>query len=269
MTGCRRGSVAADTAAAGRLRLETLNCVSVLLDRHISNGHGDRPAVRSGERTWTYAALNEHVCRAASVMVQRYDVRPGNRVLIRGGNSPEVALVWLAVQKIGAVAVTTMSLLRDSELGVIIDMSQPALAFCETTLMQDLSLAIGASGSKLPVIGFGPGEGELFDLMSVASPQQETCPTVTADDVSLIAFTSGTTGKPKATVAFSSRCDRHLRDHVPAYSLRTADDVFIGTAPLAFTFGLGGLLVFPFYAGACSVLNARYSPEQLLDAIDA
>lgn len=255
------------TPLPGTSGLDPLNCVSALLDRHISNGHGDGPAVRSGKRTWTYAALNEHVCRAASVMVHRHDVKPGNRVLIRGGNSPEIALIWLAVQKIGAVAVTTMSLLRDSELRVIIDMSQPALAFCETTLMQDLSLAIGASGSKLPVIEFGPGEGELFDLMAVASPQHETCSTL-ADDISLIAFTSGTTGKPKATVHCHrdviAICETMCR-HIVA---PTPDDVFIGTAPLAFTFGLGGLLVFPFYAGACSVLNARYSPEKLLDAID-
>ncbi len=245
-----------------------LNCVSFLLDRHISVGRGDRPALRGGDRTWTYTELSHHVCRAASVMVHRYDIRPGNRVLIRGGNSPEVALVWLAIQKIGAVAVTTMSLLRDNELQIIINMSLPALAICETSLMQDLSLAITSSGKDIPVISFDAGQGELFDLMADAQPRQETCDTL-SDDISLIAFTSGTTGKPKATVHFHrdviAICEtmyRHIITPAP-------DDVFIGTAPLAFTFGLGGLLVFPLYAGACSVLNARYSPEQLLDAIEA
>ena len=252
---------------AGISDLKTLNCVSLLLDRHVSNDHGDRPAVRGGDRTWTYSELNDHVCRAASVMVHRYGIKPGNRVLIRGGNSPEVALAWLAVQKIGAVAVTTMSLLRDSELRVIIDMSQPALAICETSLMQDLALAVSSSGKDVAVIGFEAGHGELFELMADAAPQQETCATL-PDDISLIAFTSGTTGKPKATVHFHrdviAICETMCR-HIIAPA---PDDVFIGTAPLAFTFGLGGLLVFPFYAGACSILNARYSPEQLLDAIE-
>lgn len=252
---------------AGISDLKTLNCVSRLLDRHVSNDHGDRPAVRGGDRTWTYSELNDHVCRAASVMVHRYGIKPGNRVLIRGGNSPEVALAWLAVQKIGAVAVTTMSLLRDSELRIIIDMSQPALAICETSLMQDLALAVSSSGKDVAVIGFEAGHGELFELMADAAPQQETCATL-PDDISLIAFTSGTTGKPKATVHFHrdviAICETMCR-HIIAPA---PDDVFIGTAPLAFTFGLGGLLVFPFYAGACSILNARYSPEQLLDAIE-
>ncbi|WP_108883617.1 AMP-binding protein [Anderseniella sp. Alg231-50] len=251
-------------ASAG---LDTLNCVSLLLDRHVSNGNGDSPAIRGGDRTWTYAELDEHVCRTASVMVHRYAIEPGNRVLIRGGNSPEVALIWLAVQKIGAVAVTTMSLLRDNELRVIIDMSQPALAICETSLMQDLSLAVRSSGRNVPVIGFEAGHGELFELMADASPQHETCATL-PDDISLIAFTSGTTGKPKATVHFHrdviAICETMCRHMVAP----DRQDVFIGTAPLAFTFGLGGLLVFPLHAGACSVLNARYSPEQLLDAIE-
>lgn len=253
---------------AGVSDLKTLNCVSLLLDRHVSNGHGDRPAVRSGDRIWTYAELHDHVCRAASVMIDRYTIKPGNRVLIRGGNSPEVALAWLAVQKIGAVAVTTMSLLRDNELRTIIDMSQPALAICEAGLMQDLSLAICSSGKDVPVIGFDAGQGELFELMAEASPLTDTCATL-PDDISLIAFTSGTTGKPKATVHFHrdviAICETMCR-HIIAPSRH---DVFIGTAPLAFTFGLGGLLVFPFYAGACSVLNARYSPEHLLDAIES
>ncbi len=253
---------------AGVSDLTTLNCVSLLLDRHIANGHGSRTAIRSDTATWSYARLNDYVCRAASVMVHRQGVKPGNRVLIRGGNSPEVALIWLAIEKIGAVAVTTMSLLRDTELRVIIDMSRPVLVICEDGLSQDLALAISASGQELPVIGFDSGRGELFDLMADARPQPETCLTL-PDDISLIAFTSGTTGRPKATVHFHrdviAICEtmcRHIIEPGP-------DDVFIGTAPLAFTFGLGGLLIFPLYAGACSVLNPRYSPVQLLDAIDA
>ncbi len=253
---------------AGVSDLDTLNCVSLLLDRHIADGHGDRPAVRGGDRTWTYRQLNDHVCRAAAVMVGDYGIKPGNRVLIRGGNSPEVALVWLAIQKIGAVAVTTMSLLRDNELRIIIDMSQPALAICETSLLPDLARAVSVSEKDVPVIGFEAGHGDLFELMAAVAPHRETCATL-PDDISLIAFTSGTTGRPKATVHFHrdviAICETMCR-HIIAPS---REDVFIGTAPLAFTFGLGGLLVFPFHAGACSVLNARYSPEQLLDAVEA
>ncbi|MEM9470541.1 MAG: AMP-binding protein [Pseudomonadota bacterium] len=253
---------------AGVSDLDSLNCVSLLLDRHVASGHGDRPAVKGGERTWTYAQLNDNVCRAAAVMVGDYGIEPGNRVLLRGGNSPEVALVWLAVQKIGAVAVTTMSLLRDKELQIIIEMSQPALAVCETSLLPDLERAAGTAGKDMPVICFDAGHGHLFELMAKTSPHEQTCATL-PDDISLIAFTSGTTGRPKATVHFHrdviAICETMCR-HIIAPS---SDDVFIGTAPLAFTFGLGGLLVFPLHAGACSVLNARYSPEQLLDAIEA
>ncbi len=255
------------TPLPGVSDLPKLNCVSLLLDRHIENGHGDRMAIRSDTRTWTYTELNDHVCRAASLMVDCYGVEPGNRVLIRGSNSPEVALAWLAIQKIGAVAVTTMSLLRDNELRTIIDMAQPVLAICETGLNNDLASAITSSGQALPVIGYEPGRGELYDLMADADPQHETCLTL-PDDISLIAFTSGTTGKPKATVHFHrdviAICETICRHIIKP----CRDDVFIGTAPLAFTFGLGGLLIFPFHAGACSVLNPRYSPDQLLDAIE-
>jgi 2-aminobenzoate-CoA ligase len=240
-----------------------LNCVSLLLDRHISAGHGARPAVHGAGRTWSYDELNRHVCKLARVMVEKFGVEPGNRVLIRGGNSPELVMLWLAVQKTGAVAVTTMSLLRQAELAVIMEMAQPGLAVCEAALLPDLVAAAG----DVPIVSFEAGSGELFDLMADAAPLEETCPTL-LDDVSLIAFTSGTTGKPKATIHFHrdviAICEtmgRHIVGPV-------ADDVFIGTAPLAFTFGLGGVLVFPLYFGASSVLNPRYTPAQLLDAID-
>ncbi len=242
---------------------DTLNCVSFLLDRHIAAGHGQHPAVHGNERTWSYLQLSDHVSRLARVMVQEFGVQPGNRVLIRGDNSPDAMVVWLAIQKIGAIAVTTMSLLRETELSVIVEISQPCLAVCEAALLPELELVIRG----IAIISYSDGTGELFDLMETAEPLSQTCPTL-PDDISLIAFTSGTTGRPKATVHFHrdiiAICEtmaRHIVNPSPV-------DVFIGTAPLAFTFGLGGLLVFPLYFGASSVLLPRYMPEQLLEAID-
>ena len=244
-----------------------LNCISFLLDRHLETDTAQRPALVSGDRAWTYDELGDRVGRIAELMCTEYGIKPGNRVLIRGANSPEVAAIWLAIQKIGAVAVTTMSLLRASELQTIIEMAQPALAFCEDTLTDELDTVCNGLVNALPVISFGADSGELYHLIANRPCATRTCPTM-ADDISLIAFTSGTTGKPKATVHFHrdvlAICETVCRHIVQPQ----ADDVFIGTAPLAFTFGLGGLLVFPLYAGACVVLNGRYSPEELLSAID-
>lgn len=244
-----------------------LNCVSFLLDRHLESETAHRPAIRSDARVWTYAELGGHVSRIAQLMVEDFGVEPGNRVLIRGANSPEVAAVWLAIQKIGAVAVTTMSLLRTAELQVIIEMAKPALAFCEDALAGELRAAVGSVETDLPIVGYGAESGELYRRIAGREGLSGTF-AAQADDVSLIAFTSGTTGRPKATVHFHrdvlAICEtmsRHIVSPRP-------EDVFIGTSPLAFTFGLGGLLVFPLHAGACTVLNPRYLPEELLDAID-
>lgn len=244
-----------------------LNCVSYLLDRHLEGDAAQRPAIRSGARRWTYAQLGDHVSRIAQLMVDDHSVAPGNRVLIRGGNSPEVAAIWLAIQKIGAVAVTTMSLLRAAELKVIIEIAKPALAFCEDALAGELHEAVSAVETNLPIVGYGAESGELYRRIAGREGFSGTFE-ARADDVSLIAFTSGTTGRPKATVHFHrdvlAICEtmsRHIVSPRP-------EDVFIGTSPLAFTFGLGGLLVFPLHAGACTVLNPRYAPAELLDAID-
>ena len=244
-----------------------LNCVSFLLDRHLEGDTAHREAIVSDTRRWTYEQLANRVGRIARLMVDDYGIEPGNRVLIRGANSPEVAAIWLAVQKIGAIAVTTMSLLRAAELRTIAKMAKPALAFCDVALTSDLCDAIGALDVELPVVSYGAESGELFRLIERRQPLNGTCATL-ADDISLIAFTSGTTGQPKATVHFHrdvlAICEtvgRHILSPEP-------DDVFIGTPPLAFTFGLGGLLVFPLQVGACTVLNSQYSPEGLLSAID-
>ncbi len=230
-----------------------LNCVSFLLDRHAAGERTDRPAIHSAQGSWSYRELAARVARLARYLVEDFGVRPGNRVLIRGFNTPAVAAIWLATQKIGAVAVTTMPLLRVAELTAILDISQPCVALCEATLAGELDLAIEAAASAAQLITWTGDCGE----PAGAADKPDSYPTAVtqAHDVSLIAFTSGTTGRPKATVHFHrdvlAICETMCR-HIVAPS---SSDVFIGTAPLAFTFGLGGLLVFPLYAGASSVLT--------------
>ena len=243
-----------------------LNCVEFFLDRHLHGAQADRPALISEDRVWSYAQLADHVRRIGNVMRERYGVRPGNRVLIRGGNSPEAVAAWLAIQRIGAVAVTTMSLLRAAELRTIIDISKPSLCICDETLADDLHQAIAADNVGAAVVTYGAETGALFNAMADASPDCPVCPTL-ADDISIVGFTSGTTGKPKATIHFHrdmiAICEtvaKHMLSPVP-------EDIFIGTAPLAFTFGLGGLLAFPLYYGAASVLHGRYTPAEFADAI--
>ncbi len=226
-----------------------------------------RVSVVSADHHWTYEQLADRVGRIAHLMVDHFAIEPGNRVLVRGANSPELAAIWLAIQKIGAIAVTTMSLLRASELRTIVKMAKPALAFCDAALTAELHDAVSTLDVELPLVSYGAESGELNGLIEHRQPETETCATL-ADDISLIAFTSGTTGQPKATVHFHrdvlAICEtvgRHILSPQP-------DDVFIGTPPLAFTFGLGGLLVFPLQAGACTVLNPSYSPKELLRAVD-
>ncbi|MCF6234255.1 MAG: AMP-binding protein [Rhodobacteraceae bacterium] len=243
-----------------------LNCVTFLLDAHLDGPSADRLAIRSGARSWTYRQLGHHVGQMANVLTQNYGVRPGNRVLLRGANSPEIAALWLAVQKIGAVGVVSMSLLRAGELVTLIDHAKPVLAVCDVDISADLETALGLAGLECQMVTFTDEGGQLFDEMSLKSPDCETCQTL-ADDASVIGYTSGTTGAPKATVHFH-RDILAICETVCRHIIRpTADDVFIGTAPLAFTFGLGGLLIFPFYAGACTVLNPRYSAQGFAAAI--
>ena len=242
------------------------NCVSYLLDRHSGGAQGRRIAVMGGDRAWSYDELYERVCRITDLLLTDFGVVAGNRVLIRGANSPEAVAVWLTIQKIGAVAVTTMSLLRAGELKVILEMSRPTVAVCEEALAGELDSAISAAGLAVPVIRYGADRGELQERMTGKRARLATTH-LTADDISIIAFTSGTTGRPKATI-HAQRDILAICETVSRHIIQPRqDDIFIGTAPLAFTFGLGGLLVFPLHAGACAVLNPRYSPESLLEAI--
>ncbi len=243
-----------------------LNCVSYLLDRHVEGAGAGRPAFHSASGFISYQELAGRVARLARLMTEDLGIRPGNRVLIRGFNSPAVATIWLAIQKVGAVAVTTMPLLRAGELGTILEMARPALALCEETLAGDLQAAVASACVDTQLVSWAGDCGE--PAAAAAKPDRCDTAATVAEDISLIAFTSGTTGRPKATVHFQrdvlAICETMCR-HIVAPS---PADVFIGTAPLAFTFGLGGLLVFPLYAGASVVLHPVWKPDTLLEAID-
>jgi len=235
-----------------------LNCVSELLDRHIENGNGSRTALRSPEDSWTYEELQEKVNRIANLLVKRMGIVPGNRVLMRFPNCMLYAACYLAVMKCGGVAVPTMPLLRRKELDTIIETARIEHAICDARLTAELPV------EKLK---YNVASDELGKMMHEACADFDALQTA-SDDVALIAFTSGTTGKPKGVLHF--HCDVMSMCHTFCkYVLRpTPDDVFIGSPPLAFTFALGGLLAFPLYAGASTVLIENAMPVELAKAVE-
>ena len=242
---------------------EQLNCAVELLDRPVEAGRGGRVCLRApGEPAWTYAELQQRVNRIAGVLVHRMGLVPGNRVLLRAPNKPLLVACWFAVVKAGGIAVGSMPLLRSKELVRIIDKAQIGLALCDTALTGELDAAAGAARTPLRWLDFDA----LQSAMAAESDRFDAVPTA-ADDVALFGFTSGTTGQPKATM--------HLHRDVmaacvcfPPHVLRaTPDDIFIGSPPLGFTFGLGGLALFPMHIGASTVLIEKPSPAALVDAI--
>jgi 2-aminobenzoate-CoA ligase len=244
---------------------ERLNCITPLLDDHVTMGHGPRPCLKSLTETWTYADLQERVNRIANVLTRQLGMIPGNRVLLRAPNTPMMVAAYLAVIKAGGIAVATMPLLRAGELGAIIDKARVTLALCDHRLLADLE-ATRQSRKTLRIIPMGGASTtDLLHLMP-HEPATFTACNTSADDVCLIAFTSGTTGEPKGTMHFHrdmlATCDTY-----GAHVLRArADDVFIGSAPLAFTFGLGAAVLFPLRVGASSILLEHTAPNQMLDA---
>ncbi|MBV8501760.1 MAG: AMP-binding protein [Paucibacter sp.] len=243
---------------------ERLNCAAELLDRWVSAGEGDRLCLQAPGLRWTYTDLQRESNRIARVLVQDLGVVPGNRVLLRGANSPWLAACWFAVMKTGAIAVATMPLLRAKELCQVIEKAEISHALCEAALGAELKQAAAHCPTLKKVCHYGNGE-----LEALAATKLDSFATVdtAAEDCCIIAFTSGTTGLPKGTM-------HHHRDVMaicrcwPPHCLQpVANDVFIGSPPLAFTFGLGGLLLFPMSVGASSVLLPKASPEVLLPAI--
>ena len=247
---------------------DQLNLVARLLDDAVAHkGWADRPLLRSPTLTLSYADTLERVNRIANHLVQELKLEPGNRVLLRGGNSIGMALAWLAVVKAGLVAVATMPLLRAVELGKVIDKARPVAALCDARLLPDLEQAAREHPGVLRhLIRFGAAD-DPQDLGQLAARQPASftaCPT-SADDIALLAFTSGTTGAPKAVV-HTHRDVLAACECWPRHVLKPSpDDVVAGSPPLAFTFGLGGLLIFPLWAGASVYFpDGPYKPESMV-----
>jgi 2-aminobenzoate-CoA ligase len=251
---------------------ERLNCATELLDRHVREGRGDRRCVSApGGPSWTYAELQRQADRIAHVLVRDLGVLPGNRVLLRAANKPMLVACWFAVMKAGAIAVATMPMLRAKELVQIIEKGQVTTALCDAGLRAELDAAALSAPRLARIVCFG-GDASSADGLEARMARHDapfTNVDTAADDTCLFAFTSGTTGQPKATMHFhrdvmaSCMC-------FPRHVLRAApDDVFIGSPPLAFTFGLGGLTVFPMHIGASTVLLEKAGPPDLLEAITA
>ena len=245
---------------------ERLNCIAEILDRSCLNGDREKVAIRTYSESWTYAQLQEKVNRIAHVLVEDMGMVPGNRVLLRGTNTPMMAASFLAVIKAGGIAVPTMPLLRAKELSVIVEKAQVSHALCSYSLHEELASTVQDQATLQHVLYFNGGDDAL-EMRMASKPIEFDALDTAADDVCLIGFTSGTTGKPKGTMHFH-RDVMAICDCFPRSTLQSqADDVFIGTPPLAFTFGLGGLLLFPLRVGATAVLLEKLTPELLLKAI--
>ncbi len=248
-----------------------LNCVTELLDRHVAEGRGARLAVQGVHQgkgvRWTYAELLAQANRIANVLVKEQGLVPGNRVLLRGANSPMLAACWLAVVKAGGIAVGTMPLLRARELVAIVDKAQISHALCDGRLADELALARPDCPTLRQVLHFGASLEDQLEARAATQPDSFSNVDTAATDTCLMAFTSGTTGVPKGTMHFHRDVMAAAACWPPHVLRAQADDVFIGSPPLAFTFGLGGLLVFPLSIGACAVLVEKVSPDALLPAI--
>ncbi len=247
---------------------DRLNCAGPLLDRWVAQGTGDRVALRAPGASWTYAQLWEQANRVARVLTEDLGLQPGNRVLLRAPNNPMLAACWFGVVKAGGVVVTTMPLLRQKELVDILTKAEVSHVLCDVRLREELDAAVVRCPWVREVRYFGDrGPDSLEALMARKPADFRNVDTASWDPV-LIAFTSGTTGKPKGCVHFHrdvlAICDTFAKHVLRA----TPEDVFTGSPPLAFTYGLGGLLVFPLRIGASSVLLERAGPEELLEGIE-
>ena len=245
------------------------NLVDVLFDRVEQRGLSDRPFLRSDKLTLSYRDAQQRVQRIAQVLTQDLQLVPGNRVLLRGGNTVGMALAWLGVVKAGLVAVATMPLLRAKELGEVIFKSQAAVALCDASLLAELQNAQALNPKLTSIVPFNTDEpGSLLALAAVRDGPITPCNT-SADDIAMMAFTSGTTGTPKAAVhthrdvlAACEAWPRHVLKAVP-------EDIVMGSPPLAFTFGLGGMLIFPMWAGASVYYpSIAYTPEAMVKLIN-
>ena len=248
---------------------DRINIGVELTDAMVERGFGDRTALIGNGRRRTYKELADWTNRLAHAMVEDLAVKPGNRVLIRSANNPAMVAVWLAATKAGAVVVNTMPLLRAGELGQIVDKAEIEFAFCDTRLMDEIVTCAKTSRFLKTVVGFdgtSNHDAEL-DRLALEKPVQFQSVETGRDDVALLGFTSGTTGSPKATMHFHRDllmiADGYAREVLGV----TPEDIFVGSPPLAFTFGLGGLAVFPLRFGAAATLLENASPPNMIEII--
>ncbi|MFI6772209.1 AMP-binding protein [Nocardia sp. NPDC050412] len=243
---------------------DRLNCASALLDTAVTRLGRDRMCLATGDETWTYGDLLDRANQIAHVLTTDFGLIPGNRVLLRSPSTPWLVACWFGVVKAGGVVVTTMPLLRAAELSKLIELTRPAVALCDSRLLDELS---AADPSLMVVPVGGAAAGDLTVRTSTKSVVYQDVETA-ADDVVLLAPTSGTTGVPKVTMHFH----RDVLAITDTFSAQVVaprpDDVFTGTPPLAFTFGLGALVIFPLRVGASVVLLEKFDPDALVDAVE-
>ena len=249
---------------------EILNVGFELTDKMVLQGYGDNIALIGNGRRRTYKELSDWTNRLANALVENYGVQPGNRVLIRSANNPAMVACWLAATKAGAVVVNTMPLLREKELVEIINKAEISHVLCDSRLMEEMDKCFEKSSALKYVVPFDGTANHVSELDEVAlekSIKFETIKT-TRDDVALLGFTSGTTGSPKATMHFH----RDLLIIADGYAKEILNvqenDIFIGSPPLAFTFGLGGLAIFPLRFGAAATLLENASPPNMIEIIE-
>jgi 2-aminobenzoate-CoA ligase len=246
---------------------DRLNCAQRLLDDTIDRFGPNRRCLVTASAEWSYGELRDNADRVAALLTGPLGLQPGNRVLLRAPNNPWLVAIWLGVLKAGGVVVLTMPLLRAGELVTTIELTRPQLAICDHRFFAELESACSSAQPDLRVLLFGGDDPN--DLVARARTEDASLEPVqtAADDVALLALTSGTTGRPKVTMHFH-RDVLAIADTFSRHVLRPdQSDLFTTTAPFAFTFGLGAGLVFPLHAGAATVLLERATPEELADVV--
>jgi len=249
---------------------EELTAAVELTDRMVERGFGDQVALIGNGRQRTYKELTDWTNRIAHALIEHYGIKPGNRVLVRSANNPAMVACWLAATKAGAVVVNTMPMLRSGELTKIVDKAEISFALCDTRLMDEIVSCAKTSKYLKQVVGFdgtANHDAEL-DRVALSKPVRFEAVKTGRDDVALLGFTSGTTGEPKATMHFHRDlliiADGYAREVLNV----TPDDIFVGSPPLAFTFGLGGLAIFPLRFGATATLLENASPANMIEIIE-
>ncbi len=242
---------------------DRLNCAETLLDEAVARWGGERTCLVTPTAKWTYDDVRNHANQVASVLIEDAELKPGNRVLLRGPNNPWLLAAWFGVLKAGCVAVTTMPLLRSREISTLYDLTRPSLTICDHRFIDE----VNAASPDVPVMTYGAQRETDLVRRCAGRTSNFSAVATAADDVALLAPTSGTTGKPKITMHFH-RDVLASADTFARYVLKPREeDVFTGTPPIGFTYGLGGLVVFPLRFGAAVLMLESHTPKQLVSAI--